>query len=75
MSCNKSLGAVAGRGLYTETVWPFHIIDLNCTGWERTVWECPHNGIFNEYSCPFTNDASVRCQGLKYMVSLYDIFY
>ena len=58
------VGAVAGQGLYTDTIWPFHIIDLNCTGVERTIWECPHNGLFDDYSCSSRNDASVRCQGL-----------
>ena len=61
----KCIGAFAGRGLYTETVWPFHIIDLNCTGMEKTVWECSHNGLIDEYNCPFSYDASVRCQGLN----------
>ena len=58
-------GAVAGRGLYTDTIWPFHIIDLNCTGGERTIWECAHNSLFDEYSCSSRNDASLRCQGME----------
>ena len=57
-------GAVAGRGSYTETIWPFHIIDLNCTGIEVTVWECPHNDLFETYSCASRSDASVRCRGI-----------
>ena len=57
-----SLGAVVGRGLYTETVWPFHIIDLNCTGAETMILECSYNGLFDEYNCPSRNDASLRCQ-------------
>jgi deleted-in-malignant-brain-tumors protein 1 len=67
---STSIGAVAGRGLHTETIWPFHIIDLNCTGVERTVWECSHNGLFDEYFCPSNHDASVRCQGMKLHMSI-----
>ena len=49
-------------GEYTEGVWPIHINDLNCTGSEESVWECPHNGIVR-YSCNHQDDASVMCQG------------
>ena len=54
---------MAGRGLYTERIWPFHIIDLNCTGFEKTIWECGHSNLNDVYSCPTQNDASIRCQG------------
>ena len=56
-------GAVAGERLFTEAIWPFHIIDLNCTGSERTIWECHSNGLLGIYNCPSGNDASIRCQG------------
>lgn len=57
------VGAVAVRGAYTETVWPFHILDLNCTGNERTIWDCLFNNLINIHSCSQSDDASVRCQG------------
>lgn len=60
----NNAGAIAGRRSYTEVIWPFHIVDLNCTGNERTVWDCPHNRLFGDYRCSPSNDASVRCQGL-----------
>ena len=60
----NNTGAIAGRGSYTEGIWPFHIVDLNCTGSEGTIWECPHNGLYGVYTCGHTNDASVICQGL-----------
>jgi hypothetical protein len=62
--CIIPSGAVASRGLYAETVWPFHIIDLNCTGVEMEILECSHNGLFDEYNCPSRNDASLRCQSM-----------
>ena len=52
-------------GKYTEGVWPIHINDLNCTGSEESVWECPHNGM-ERYSCNHYQDASVKCQGKKH---------
>jgi len=58
------LGAAAIQGSYTEGVLPIHINDLNCTGSEERVWECPHNGIAG-YSCNHYQDASVICQESK----------
>ena len=40
-----------------------HIIDLNCTGDERTLIECAHNNLVGDLVCNPTQDASVRCQG------------
>ena len=56
-------GAIAAQGSYTERVWPSHINDLNCTGNEESVWECPRNGIVG-YMCNRYQDASVMCQGM-----------
>ena len=55
------LGADAIHGRYIESVWPIYINDLNCTGSEDSVWECPYNGI-EGYSCNHHRDASVACQ-------------
>ena len=56
------IGSIGAQGSYTESVWPIYINDLNCTGSEESVWECPHNGI-EGYSCNHRQDASVMCQG------------
>ena len=61
-TCWHNLGSQAMYRQYTEGVWPIHINDLNCTGSEKSVWECPHNGI-EGYSCYHYQDASVMCQG------------
>ena len=55
-------GAIAVQGSYSEGVWPIHINDLNCTGNEESVLECPHNGIVG-YMCNHYEDAAVMCQG------------
>ena len=49
---------------YTERSLPIYINDLNCTGSEESVWECPHNGI-EGYSCGYNrDDARLICSGM-----------
>ena len=60
----KYLGAIPASGYYTDYNWPFGIIDLNCTGNESSIWNCPYNGTSDFYSCPSNHDASVICQGI-----------
>lgn len=55
------LGASALTGAFVETTWNALINDLNCTGNELSIWDCPHNGL-NDYSCGIYDDASVICQ-------------
>jgi deleted-in-malignant-brain-tumors protein 1 len=66
VACNQlghsPYGAIFGRGYYTEYVWPFGIIDLNCTGNETSVWNCPYNGTTT--NCYTSNDASVICRNI-----------
>ena len=50
--------------LNTESSFPFHFIDLNCTGDEESVWNCPSNQL-TQYNCPRYNDAAVACQESK----------
>ena len=39
------------------------IIDLNCTGSEQRLFDCPHNSLVGIHSCGNGDDASLRCQG------------
>ena len=45
----------------SEYFLPFHIIDLNCTGDESNIWQCPRNSL-TQYRCWQHNDAVVGCQ-------------
>ena len=55
------IGAIATYGsLYSPR--PFIMTDLNCTGEEATLLDCPYNGLSN-YNCPKRHDAVVVCQG------------
>ena len=59
----KIIGAIAIRNRYNQRYkWPYHIIDLNCTGNEQSIWNCSYNGLLN-YECPKYYDASIICQG------------
>ena len=48
---------------YPSYIWPFHIIDLNCTGQEQSITDCLYNNRIAEYSCPDGHDASIVCRG------------
>uniref|UniRef100_A0A1X7U210 SRCR domain-containing protein n=1 Tax=Amphimedon queenslandica TaxID=400682 RepID=A0A1X7U210_AMPQE len=55
-------GAIAVSGYYSTSVWPHHIIDLNCTGTEAEILNCSYNG--GHHTCLTNNDASVVCQSV-----------
>ena len=56
-----TIGAVATRHLLEEYGLPVAIYDLNCTGSENKITECPHNAL-DVRSCNHRRDASVICQ-------------
>ena len=57
-------GAITVKGYFSNYVWPFHLIDLNCTGEENNVFDCVHNQL-EDYTCSGSHDASVVCQGTE----------
>ena len=59
--CCHPVGAMAIRDRFTEGTWYIHINDLNCTGTESSLWNCPMNGLTG-YSCSHYDDAAVVCQ-------------
>ena len=44
-------------------MWPFGIVDLNCTGTESSVFNCSYSGMG---SCEASHDASAICRGNTY---------
>ena len=59
--------------IYTERNLPIHIYDLNCTGNEESVWECPQNGI-QGYFCGYNRgDARLICSGKYAQMFWYSI--
>ena len=51
----------------------FVLDDLGCTGNEDSVFDCPHNGEWNE-DCGATDIASVQCATSKLKLISKDIF-
>ena len=52
---------------YRERYLPLHIIDVNCTGEEATIWDCPHNAVVENSNCrSYYQDAAVTCLGKTY---------
>lgn len=51
-----------GRLNYYDYNIPLHIINLNCTGNEESVWNCPSSTQGQGY-CTVYNDVSVACLG------------
>ena len=59
------IGALGPAVTHTSSSTPSHnIIDLNCTGQESSIIDCPFNGLIGQYSCSNTRDANVYCQGI-----------
>lgn len=55
------IGAAALTDAFTEGIWYIHIKDLNCTGNELSLWDCPMNDLYS-YSCNHYHDSAVMCQ-------------
>lgn len=72
ISISVYIGAIAGTGLYSEVLKEFHIIDLNCTGSEESVFNCSHNAVL-ENTCSNHEDAYVQCKGASILVFTVDI--
>ena len=56
------IGAIPASGRYSSLDLPVSILDLNCTGNESSLWECPYNGVVNFLNCPSNHDAEVICR-------------
>ena len=52
-------GATPFNEMIIERDWSIAIKDLNCTGNESSIWDCPMNGLSNYYC---NDDAAVVCQ-------------
>ena len=47
-----------------ESSRPLYIIDVNCTGDEDSIWDCPLNGLSSDHcNSGHYNDASLSCGG------------
>ncbi|KAI2652473.1 T-cell differentiation antigen CD6 [Labeo rohita] len=63
LGCGYAL-SVSGHGEpYGKGTGPIHMDELNCTGKERTLWDCP--AIMNGHDCGHKEDAGVVCSEYK----------
>ena len=59
-------GAIATHNFLREYNLPIGIYDVNCTGSELRIADCPHNAL-NVKNCNHGQDASVVCQTIDGM--------
>ena len=59
-SFNFTGAIVISHYYYYHYYYPVHVHDLNCTGTESSIWDCPYDNII-EY-CGYYEDAAVLCQ-------------
>ena len=56
-----------------EYLLPHHFIDVNCTGNELVLSDCPHNGL-THYSCHSSRDAAIACFNGNVVLSLLNLY-
>ena len=73
---NNYVGASARTKVLTETTWPIHIMDLNCSGSEDSIWDCPYNEL-HDYNdmCNEDDDAAVVCQCNIIIIIIINYFF
>ncbi|XP_019861772.1 PREDICTED: neurotrypsin-like [Amphimedon queenslandica] len=59
-----ALGSVSMGGLHYDDNIPLHIVNLNCTGNEESIWDCP-SSTQGQGSCTVYTDVSVACHGFS----------
>ena len=72
-----STGSVSMGNIKNEYFLFHHFIDVNCTGNELRLSDCPHNGL-THYSCYPSHDAVIACfNGNNNMssVNIYMMYY
>ena len=57
---HTDIGVIPLPGSYYNYYRPNYIFDLNCTGMESNVWDCPYDD--SDQYCSYSQVASVICQ-------------
>lgn len=61
LGCGYALNVTGQGGSFPPGRGPIHLDDLNCTGKEENLWECP--AAQDEPDCGHKEDAGVVCSG------------
>ena len=57
-------GAIAASDSFFTDTWPVAIVQLNCTGQEKSLSDCMHLAASATNLCPSSHDSSVICQSM-----------
>lgn len=59
--CGYALSVTGQGGQFAPGRGPVHLDELNCTGREENLWDCP--AVKDENDCGHKEDAGVICSG------------
>lgn len=59
---NYELSVAVSRGYFGQGQTAIHLDELQCTGTETSLTDCPHNGVGN-HNCGHSEDVGVICVG------------
>lgn len=60
--CGHAISVTGQEGPYMHGTGPILMDELNCTGNERSLWECPAIRTAND--CGHKEDAGIVCSGI-----------
>ncbi|KAF7691274.1 deleted in malignant brain tumors 1 protein-like isoform X2 [Silurus meridionalis] len=63
LSCGYAISVSGQNGPYSQGKGPILMDELNCTGQERSLWECP--AVREGHDCGHKEDAGVVCSEYK----------
>lgn len=61
LGCGYAINVTGQGGSFPPGRGPIHLDELNCTGQEKNLWECPSQR--QETDCGHKEDAGVICSG------------
>ena len=62
------IGSISMDNINDYNYLPFHFIDLNCTGSEESIFNCPSNALTTQYTCRYYHTAAVACHGIAWLI-------
>ena len=68
-------GIAYGSGRFGQGSGSIWLDSVSCTGSESTLASCDHLGVGVTRSCSHSEDAGVRCHGLRGTYNIFSIFY